>query len=167
MILTAKKGTAFEQVLKELHEQYVRNAKEATAVLTEYYGVRPKTLKTSWVLGFTSIIWAVDIEPEYIPETLKNGVLVTDNGLLTVNRRTKVGREFLRDWEMRACANGLSGESLEQFGIYTLDQDAKKYSYWAVGKDEDDLYYLEINEFAVRRLTDDARKMVTIDIQQY
>lgn len=38
---------------------------------------------------------------------------------------------------------------------------------WAVGKDEDHLYYLEINEYAVRRLTDDARKMMTIDIQQY
>ena len=167
MILTAKKGTVFEQVLKELYEQYVRNTKEATAVLTEYYGVRPKTFKTYWMLGYTSIIWAVDIKPEYIPETLKKGVKVTDNGLLTVNRRTKVGREFLAHWDTLDCAKGLSGESLEQFGIYTLDQDAKKYSYWAVGKDEDDLYYLEINEFAVRRLTDDARKMVTIDIQQY
>lgn len=164
MILTAKKGSPFEQTLKELHEQYVRNTKEATAVLTEYYGVRPKTFKTSWVLGFTSIIWAVDIKPEYIPETLKKGVKVTDNGLLTVNRRTKVGREFLREWDTLECAKGLSGESLEQFGIYTLDQDAHVYGYWRVDKTDDGSYRLTINEYAVRRLTDDAKDMMTIDL---
>lgn len=164
MILTAKKGTPFEQTLKELHEQYVRNAKEATEVLTEYYGVRPKTFKTSWVLGFTSIIWAVDIKPEYIPETLKKGVKVTDNGLLTVNRRTKLGREFLREWDTLERAKGLSGESLEQFGIYTLDQDAHVYGYWRVDKTDDGSYRLTINEYAVRRLTDDAKNMMTIDL---
>lgn len=164
MILTAKKGTAFEQVLKELHEQYVRNVKEATEVLAEYYGVRPKTLNTYWVLGFTSIIWAVDIKPEYIPETLKKGVKVTDNGLLTVNRRTKVGREFLAHWDTLDCAKGLSGESLEQFGIYTLDQEVKKYGYWRVDKTDDGSYCLTINEYAVRRLTDDAKNMMTIDL---
>lgn len=164
MILTAKKGTVFEQTLKELHTQYVRNTKEATAVLTEYYGVRPKTLKTSWVLGFTNIIWAVDIKPEYIPETLKKGVKVTDNGLLTVNRRTKVGREFLAHWDTLDCAKGLSGESLEQFGIYTLDQDAHMYGYWRVDKTDDGSFCLTINEYAVRRLTDDAKDMMTIGL---
>lgn len=166
MILTAKRDTAFEQVLKELYEQYVRNAKEATEVLTEYYGVKPKVLRTYWVAGYTCIISARDITPEHMPETLRKGVKEYIGGL-TVDRRTKVGREFLRDWETRACAKGLSGESLEQFGIYTLDQDTHKYGYWCVGTDEDDLYYLEVSEYAARRLTDDARKMVTIDIQQY
>lgn len=164
MILTAKKGTPFEQTLKELHEQYVRNAKEATEVLTEYYGVRPKTFKTYWGLGFTSIIRAVDIKPEYIPETPKKGVKVTDNGLLTVNRRTKVGREFLAHWGTLDCAKGLSGESLEQFGIYTLDQDALKYFYWRVDKTDDGSFCLTINEYAVRRLTDDAKDMMTIGL---
>lgn len=167
MILTAKKGTPFEQTLKELHEQYVRNTKEATAVLTEYYGVKPKVLRTYWCLGFTCMISAQDITPEHMPETLKKGVMETDDELLTVDRRTKVGREFLRDWKTRACAKGLSGESLEQFGIYTMDQDTHKYGYWCVGTDEDDLYYLEVSEYAARRLTAEARKMVTIDIQQY
>lgn len=166
MILTAKKETAFEQTLKELYEQYVRNAKEATEVLTEYYGVKPKVLRTYWVAGYTCIISARDITPEHMPETLRKGVKEYIGGL-TVDRRTKVGREFLLDWETRACAKGLSGESLEQFGIYTLDQDTHKYGYWCVGTDEDDLYYLEVSEYAARRLTDDARKMVTIDIQQY
>lgn len=166
MILTAKRDTAFEQVLKELYEQYVRNAKEATEVLTEYYGVKPKVLRTYWVAGYTCIISARDITPEHMPETLRKGVKEYIGGL-TVDRRTKVGREFLRDLETRACAKGLSGESLEQFGIYTLDQDTHKYGYWCVGTDEDDLYYLEVSEYAARRLTDDARKMVTIDIQQY
>ncbi len=164
MILTAKKGTAFEQTLKALHEQYVRNAKEATEVLTEYYGVKPEKLTTSWVLGYTSIIWAVNIKPEYIPETLKKGVKVTDNGLLTVNRRTKVGREFLEEWDNLACAKGLSGKSLEPFGIYTLDPDTSEYGCWRVYKTDEGLYCIEFNEYAARRLTDDAKDMMTIDL---
>ena len=166
MILTAKKGTAFEQTLKGLYDQHLRNKKEALEVLTDYYGVKPVEFKTYWCLGFTCMISAQDIRPAHIPETLKKGVKETD-GLLTINRRTKIGREFLNEWERRDCAKGLSGKSLEQYGIYTLDPDTHKYGYWAVGKDEDHLYYLEINEYVVRRLTDDARKMMTIDIQQY
>lgn len=164
MILTAKKDTAFEQTLKELHEQYVRNAKEATGVLTMYYGVKPKEINTSWCLGYAYIMSPLDIIPSEIPVILKKGVKVASDSRLTVDRRTKVGREFLNEWETLDCAKGLSGESLEQFGIYTLDQDALKYSYWAVVKDEDDLYCLIIHENAARRLTDDARKQMTIDI---
>lgn len=167
MILTAKKDTAFEQVLKELHEQYVRNAKEATGVLTMFYGVKPKEINTSWCLGYAYIMSPLDIIPSEIPVILKKGVKVAGDSRLTVDRRTKVGREFLNEWERRDCAKGLSGKSLEQYGIYTWDPDTHKYGYWAVGKDEDHLYYLEINEYAVRRLTDDARKMMTIDIQRY
>lgn len=164
MILTAKRGTAFEQTLKALHEQYVRKAKEATEVLTEYYGVRPKKFKAYWGLGYTCMFSPLDMTPEHMPETLKKGVRVTNNGLLTVNCLTKVGREFLAHWDTLDCSKGLSGESLEPFGIYTLDPDTHVYGYWAVGKDEDDLYYLEVNEYAVRRLTDDAKAMMTIDI---
>lgn len=164
MILTAKKGTDFEQALKALHEQYVRNAKEATEVLTEYYGVRPETLRTSWLLGYTSIIWAVDIKPEYIPETLKKGVKVTDNGLLTVNLRTKVGREFFAHWNTLDCAKGLSGKSLEPFGIYTLDPDTCKYGNWRVYTTDDGLYRIVLHEYAARRLTKVAKTMMTIDL---
>lgn len=164
MILTAKKDTAFEQTLRQLHEQYVRNAKEATEVLTRYYGVRPKKFKAYWGLGYTCMFSALDMTPEHMPETLKKGVRVTDDLLLTVNRRTKVGWEFLKEWEKCACAKGLSGQVLEQFGIYTLDPDTHMYGYWAVGKYEDDLYYLEVNEYAVRRLTDEAKSMMTIDL---
>lgn len=164
MRLIVKKGTAFEQTLRQLREQYVRNAKEATAVLTEYYGVKPKKFKAYWGLGYTCIISPLDIIPEYIPETLKKGVKETDDGILTVDRRTKVGWEFLKEWETHDCAKGLSGQVLEQFGIYTLDPDTHMYGYWAVGKYEDDLYYLEVNEYAVRRLTDEAKSMMTIDL---
>lgn len=167
MILTAKKGTAFEQVLKALHEQYVRNAKEATEVLTRYYGVRPKAFKAYWGLGYTCMFSPLDMTPEHMPETLKKGVRVTDDLLLTVNRRTKVGWEFLKEWEKFACARGLSGKSLEPFGVYTLDPDTRMYGYWAVGKTDNGLYCLEVGEYAVRRLTDDAKDMMTIDIQQH
>lgn len=47
MILTAKKGTAFEQTLKELYDQHIRNKKEAIEVLTDYYGVKPVEMLTS------------------------------------------------------------------------------------------------------------------------
>ena len=164
MRLTSKKGTIFEQVLKELYDQHIKNKKEATEVLTDYYGVKPVEFQTSWVLGYTSIIWAENIKPEYIPETLKKGVKVTDNGLLTVNRRTKVGREFLALWDTLDCAKGLSGESLEPFGIYTLDPDTGKYSGWIVCSTDDGLYCLVLHEYAARRLTDEAREMMTIDI---
>lgn len=163
MILTAKRGTAFEQTLRELYERDLRNKEEAIKAMTEYYGVKPVKFTTRWCLGFTRMFSPLYIEPEYIPETLKKGVKET-GGVLTVNRRTKVGREFLRDWETRACANGLSGESLEQFGIYTLDQDAHVYGYWRVDKTDDGSYCLTINEYAVRRLTDDAKNMMTIDL---
>lgn len=164
MILTAKKGTPFEQTLKGLYDKHIRNKKEAIEVLTDYYGVKPVEFKTSWCLGFTCMISAQDIRPAHIPETMKKGVKVTDNGLLTVNRRTKLGREFLREWDTLDCAKGLSGESLEQFGIYTLDQDAHVYGYWRVDKTDDGSYCLTINEYAVRRLTDDAKDMMTIDL---
>lgn len=163
MRLTAKKGSLFEQTLRELYKQYVRNAKEATEVLTEYYGVRLKKLSTSWCLGYTCIISALDVVPEYIPEPLKKGVKEYI-GRLTVNRRTKVAQEFLTHWDTLDCAKGLSGESLEQFGIYTLDQDAHVYGYWRVDKTDDGSFCLTINEYAVRRLTDDARAMMTIDL---
>lgn len=164
MILTAKKGTAFEQTLRELYDPHIRNKKEAIEVLTDYYGVKPAKLSMFWGFGYTCSISALDFVPEHMPETLRKGVKEYIGGL-TVNRRTKVGREFLKKWETHDCAKGLSGESLEPFGIYTLDPDTHVYGYWAVGKDEDDLYYLEINEYAVRRLTDDAKTMMTIDIQ--
>lgn len=166
MILTAKKGTAFEDALKGLYDQHLRNKKEAIEVLTDYYGVKPAKLRMFWEWGFgyTCMISALDFVPEHMPETLRKGVKEYIGGL-TVNRRTKVGREFLAHWDTLDCSKGLSGESLEPFGIHTLDPDTHVYGYWAVGKDEDDLYYLEVNEYAVRRLTDDAKAMMTIDIQ--
>ena len=166
MRLTAKKDTAFEQTLKELYDQHIRNKEDAIEILTIYYGVKPAKLRMIWGFGYTCMFSPLDMTPEHMPETIRKGVKATD-GLLTVDRRTKRGRGFLDEWEKCACAKGLSGESLEQFGIYTLDQDTHKYGYWCVGTDEDDLYYLEVSEYAARRLTDDARKMVTIDIQQY
>lgn len=166
MILTAKKGTAFEQALKALYDQHIRNKKEAIEVLTDYYGVKPAKLRMFWGLGYTYMISALDFVPEHMPETLRRGVKEYIGGL-TVDRRTKVGREFLAHWDTLDCSKGLSGESLEPFGIYTLDPDTHVYGYWAVGKDEDDLYYLEVNEYAARRLMNNAKAMMTIDIQQY
>ncbi len=163
MRLTAKRGTAFEQTLRELYEQDCRNKEEAIKAMTEYYGVKPVRFMTRWTLGFTRIFTPLDMEPEYIPETLKKGVKET-GGVLTVNRRTKVGREFLKEWEMRDCAKGLSGESLEQFGILTLDNYTLKYGFWRVCKTDNGLYCLEIGEYALRRLTNDAKEMMTIGI---
>lgn len=167
MILTAKKGTAFEQVLKELHDKHLRNKKDAIEILTAYYGVKPVEMLTSWCLGNSCMFSPLDMTPEHMPETLKKGVRRTSDGLLTVDRRTKRGREFLEEWAKFACARGLSGKSLEQFGIHTLDPDTGCYSAWYVCKDEDDLYCLILHEYAARRLTDDAKAMMTIDIQQY
>ena len=165
MILTAKEGTAFEQTLKELHEQYVRNAKEATGVLTMFYGVKPKEINTSWCLGYAYFMSPLDIIPSEIPVIIKKGVKVASDSRLTVNRRTKVGREFLKEWETLECAKGISGESLEPFGIYTLDPDTREYGFWRVYMTGDDLYCLAVGEYAARRLTDEARKQMKIDIQ--
>lgn len=164
MILTAKKGTAFEQTLKELYDQHLRNKKEAIEVLTDYYGVKPAKLRMFWGLGYTCMISALDFVPEHMPETLRKGVKEYIGGL-TVDRRTKVGREFLKKWETHDCAKGLSGESLEPFGIYTLDPDTREYGFWRVYMTGDDLYCLAVGEYAARRLTDEAREMMTIDIQ--
>ena len=166
MILTAKKGTEFEQALKALYNQHLRNKKEAIEVLTDYYGVKPAKLSMFWGFGYTCMISAPDVVPEHMPETLRKGVKEYIGGL-TVDRRTKVGREFLKKWDKYACSKGLSGKSLEPFGIYTLDPDTRKYGYWRVDKTDNGLYCLEVGEYAARRLTDDARKQMTIDIQQY
>lgn len=166
MILTAKKGTAFEQTLRELYDQHLRNKKEAIEVLTDYYGVKPLEITTSWCFGRTGMFSGIEMKPTYVPRTLKKGVKEYIGGL-TVDRRTKRGREFLEEWAKFACARGLSGKSLEQFGIHTLDPDTGCYSAWYVCKDEDDLYCLILHEYAARRLTDDAKAMMTIDIQQY
>lgn len=167
MILTAKRGTAFEQALKKLHDKHLRNKKDAIEILTIYYGVKPVEMLTSWCLGNSCMFSPLDMTPEHMPETLKKGVRRTSDGLLTVDRRTKRGRGFLEEWAKFACARGLSGKSLEQFGIYTLDPDTRCYSYWCVGKDEDDLYYLAIDEYAARRLTNKAKEMMEITIKQY
>lgn len=164
MILTAKKGSLFEQTLKELHEQYVRNAKEATGVLTMYYGVKPKEINTSWCLGYAYIMSPLDIIPSEIPVILKKGVKVASDSRLTVDRRTKIGREFLREWNTLDCAKGLSGERLERFGIHTLDEVALKYGYWRVYKTDNSLYCLEVGEYALRQLTGEAKEMMTIDL---
>lgn len=166
MILTAKKGTAFEQTLKELYDQHIRNKKQAIKLLTDYYGVKPLKMTTYWGFGRAGMFSGIEMKPTYVPRTLKKGVKEYIGGL-TVDRRTKVGREFLKEWDTLECAKGLSGESLEQFGIYTLDPDTHKYGYWAVCTDEDGLYCLILHEYAARRLTEEARKMMTIDIQQY
>lgn len=163
MILTAKKGTAFEQTLRELYDQHLRNKKEAIEVLTDYYGVKPLEITTSWCFGRTGMFSGIEMKPTYVPRTLKKGVKEYIGGL-TVDRRTKVGREFLKEWDTLECAKGLSGESLEQFGIYTLDQDAHMYGYWRVDKTDDGSFCLTINEYAVRRLTDDAKDMMTIGL---
>lgn len=163
MILTAKRGTAFEQTLKELHDKHHRNKKEAIEVLTDYYGVKPAEMATSWGYGRTGMILGIEMKPMSAPRTLKKGVKEYIGGL-TVDRRTKIGREFLREWETRACAKGLSGESLEPFGIYTLDPDTREYGFWRVYMTGDDLYCLAVGEYAARRLTDEAKKMMTIDI---
>ena len=166
MILTAKKGTAFEQVLKELYDKHIRNKEEAIEVLTDYYGVKPAKLSLFWGFGYTCMISALDVVPEHMPETLRKGVKEYIGGL-TIDRRTKVGREFLEKWDKHACSKGLSGKSLEPFGIYTLDPDTSEYGYWCVCKDEEDLYCLILNEYAARRLTKEAKEMMTITIQQY
>ena len=164
MILTAKKGTAFEQALKALYDQHIRNKEEATVVLTDYYGVKPAKLSMFWGFGYTCTISALDFVPEHMPETLRKGVKEYIGGL-TVNRRTKVGREFLEKWDKHACSKGLSGEILEPFGIYTLDPDTREYGFWRVYMTGDDLYCLAVGEYAARRLTDEARKQMKIDIQ--
>lgn len=166
MILTAKKDTAFEQALKALYDQHIRNKKEAIEVLTDYYGVKPAKLSMFWCFGYTCMISALDFVPEHMPETLRKGVKEYIGGL-TVNRRTKVGREFLAHWDTLDCSKGLSGESLEPFGIYTLDPDTCKYGNWRVYTTDDGLYCIVLHEYAARRLTDDAKAMMTIDIQQY
>lgn len=163
MRLTANRGTAFEQTLRELYERDLRNKEEAIKAITEYYGVKPVKFMTHWYLGYARVFSPLDIEPEYIPEALKKGVKEV-GGCLTVNRRTKVGREFLREWETRDCAKGLSGESLEKFGIHTLDTVTLKYGCWSVCKTDNGLYCLEIGEFALRKLTDEAKEMMTIGI---
>ena len=163
MILTAKKGTAFEQVLKELYDQNLRNKDEAIKVLTDYYGVKPLEMITCWCFGRTGMFSGLEMKPMSVPRTLKKGVKEYIGGL-TVDRRTKIGREFLREWETHSCAKGLSGESLKQYGIYTLDPDTREYGYWRVDKTDDGSYCLTINEYAVRRLTDEAREMMTIDL---
>lgn len=164
MILTAKKGTAFEQALKALYDKHIKNKKEAIEVLTDYYGVKPAKLSMFWCFGYTCMISALDVVlPEHMPETLRKGVKEYIGGL-TVDRRTKVGREFLKEWDTLACAKGLSGKSLEPFGIYTLDPDTHEYGFWRVYMTDDDLYCLAIGEYAARRLTDEAKEMMTIDI---
>lgn len=164
MILTAKKGTEFEQALKALYDQHLRNKEEAIEVLTDYYGVKPAKLSMFWGFGYTCTISALDFVPEHMPETLRKGVKKYIGGL-TVDRRTKVGREFLAHWDTLDCAKGLSGESLEQFGVYTLDPDTREYGFWRVYMTGDDLYCLAVGEYAARRLTDEARKQMKIDIQ--
>lgn len=163
MILTAKKGTAFEQTLKELYDQHLRNKKEAIEVLTDYYGVKPAKLRMFWGFGYTCMISALDFVPEHMPETLRKGVKEYIGGL-TVNRRTKVGREFLAHWDTLDCSKGLSGESLEPFGIYTLDPDTCKYGNWRVYTTDDGLYCIVLHEYAARRLTKVAKTMMTIDL---
>lgn len=163
MILTAKKGTAFEQVLKELHDKHLRNKEEAIKVLTDYYGVKPLEMTSIWGCGYTGMILGIEMKPVFVPKTLKKGVKEYIGGL-TVDRRTKVGREFLNKWDTLACAKGLSGESLEQFGIYTLDPDTLEYGFWRVYMTDDDLYCLAIREYAARRLTDEAKTMMTIEL---
>lgn len=164
MILTAKKDTAFEQTLKELYDQHIRNKKEAIEAITDYYGVKPLAMTTSWCFGRTKMFSGIEMKPMSVPRTLKKGVKEYIGGL-TVDRRTKVGREFLKEWDTLACAKGLSGKSLEPFGIYTLDPDTREYGFWRVYMTGDDLYCLAVGEYAARRLTDEAREMMTIDIQ--
>ena len=163
MILTAKKGTAFEQALKALYDKHIKNKKEAIEVLTDYYGVKPAKLSMIWCFGYTCMFSALDMTPEHMPETLRKGVKEYIGGL-TVNWRTKVGREFLEKWEKLDCAKGLSGRSLEPFGIYTLDPDTCKYGNWRVYTTDEGLYCLVLNEYAARRLTKEAREMMTIDL---
>lgn len=163
MILTANRGTAFEQVLKELYDQHIRNKKEAIEVLTDYYGVKPAKLSMIWGFGYTCMFSALDMTPEHMPETLRKGVKATD-GLLTVDRRTKRGRQFLEKWDKYACSKGLSGESLEPYGIYTLDSDTRMYGNWRVYTTGEGLYCLVLHEYAARRLTKEAREMMTIDL---
>lgn len=164
MILTAKKGSLFEQTLKELYDQHLRNKKEAIEVLTDYYGVKPLEMTTSWGCGRTGMIRGIEMKPVFVPRTLRKGVKEYIGGL-TVDRRTKVGREFLKKWETHNCAKGLSGKSLEPFGIYTLDPDTLEYGFWRVYMTGDDLYCLAVGEYAARRMTDEAREQMTIDIQ--
>lgn len=163
MILTAKKGTDFEQALKALYDKHLRNKKEAIEVLTDYYGVKPAKLRMFWGLGYTCMISALDFVPEHMPETLRKGVKEYIGGL-TVNRRTKVGREFLAHWDTLDCSKGLSGESLEPFGIYTLDPDTCKYGNWRVYTTDDGLYCIVLHGYAARRLTKVAKTMMTIDL---
>lgn len=116
-----------------------------------------------WGFGYTCMISALDFVPEHMPETLRKGVKEYIGGL-TVNRRTKVGGEFLTHWDTLDCSKGLSGESLEPFGIYTLDPDTCKYGNWRVYTTDDGLYCLVLNEYAARRLTKVAKTMMTIDL---
>lgn len=163
MILTAKKGTEFEQALKALYDQHIRNKKEAIEVLTDYYGVKPAKLSMFWGFGYTCMISALDFVPEHMPETFRKGVKEYIGGL-TVDRRTKVGREFFAHWNTLDCAKGLSGKSLEPFGIYTLDPDTCKYGNWRVYTTDDGLYRIVLHEYAARRLTKVAKTMMTIDL---
>lgn len=109
------------------------------------------------------MILGIEMKPIYVPRMLKKGVKEYIGGL-TVDRHTKVGREFLAHWDTLACAKGLSGKSLEPFGIYTLDPDTRMYGNWRVYTTDDGLYCLVLHEYAARRLTKEAKEMMTIDL---
>lgn len=116
MILTAKKGSEFEQTLRELYDQHLRNKKEAIEVLTDYYGVKPVEMLTSWCLGNSCMFSPLDMTPEHMPETLKKGVRRTSDGLLTVDRRTKEGGNSSKNGRSSPAPEVSLGRALSNSG---------------------------------------------------
>lgn len=124
MKLIAKKGTAFEQILKQMYDKIIQGIIDASDLVEKTVGVRPTGIYhlyhwgTLWKLTPEFVFDDKDVEridPKYLRKKSKT------NDVWIPSIRYKEGKSLYTAFREFARANEITDQPLNELGIRTVD----------------------------------------------
>lgn len=162
MKIFAKKNTELESVLKGFYEQMECEKKEVSILIEDFTGVKPINFGYYWYFGITCV-WAEDtwrfadlLSPQnVVPYAVKG------HTYFKPNKRTKVGKEFVKQWKDKF--KGIDGKVLSHYGIPVYHENSGVYYNWLPIKDGE-RYGIEIGSSILDKMEKNDDKQFDIDI---
>ena len=160
MRIVARKGSELESVIKGMWEQLIGDEAAAKEFIRERVGVEPASVCYIWVFGDTGRFVSQDISfKEEDWDKVDKRILVQRKGetCFNVNRRTKDGRRFEKDFNTR-FGHFIRHEPLEKFGIYMFAEN-RYWSWQPLYEKEAGLYLIHCSDaaFHYQKVTADSQ----------
>lgn len=162
MKIFAKKNTELESVLKGFYEQMENEKIEVSKIIEKFTYAKPINFGYYWYFGITCV-WAEDtirfadlLSPQnVVPYSVKG------HTYFKPNKRTKTGKEFVKQWKERF--KGIDGKVLSDYGIPVYHENSGVYYNWLPIKDGE-RYGIEVGSSILDKMEKNDDKQFDIDI---